>query len=311
LRAHGKRAYVTVNRDNLVQQPLGWLGAWATQLEQQGCVAPGGGMSLAIRVADSVPIDARTALYLLYSNEMQSGEMPLGLDSRIQLISPLWRIPGLGLMAEGPYDVSGHGYSLTVTGRSTENLVGIETIMYAVKPRSIGRGFTIAPLYAEKSINGATERRPKPTADLLAFPPNAAFYSVFYKSWKNEFTAMMVGAPTPVELNRRIKMLKASGRSASCESLDGKICIALPNDVGLAVLVAINVNGSEVFVSRGATVFNAILSSGELHPEIVLPTLEVFRPWNNRPVAVTFDHDYEGILKLVLKGGEVISWRRH
>src|SRR5580658_2795627 len=132
------------------------LVAWATQLEQQGCVAPGGGMSLAIRIADSVPLDARTALYLLYSNEVQSGEMPLGADSRIRLISPLWWIPGLGLMAEGPYEVSGHGYSLTVTGRSTENLVGIETIMYAVKPRSLGTGFTIAPLYADQSLDGAT-----------------------------------------------------------------------------------------------------------------------------------------------------------
>jgi hypothetical protein len=102
-------------------------------------------------------------------------------------------------------------------------------------------------------------------------------------------------------------MLRASGRSASCESSDGKMCVALPKDVGLAVLVAVTVNGSEVFVSRGATVFNAILSSGELHPGIVLPTLEVFRPWNNRPVAVTFDHGNEGILKLVLEGGEVIS----
>jgi hypothetical protein len=311
LRSRGKRGYITINRDSLAQQPSGWLGSWATQLEQQQCVAPGGGMDLAVRIADSVPLDPRTSLHLLYGNELQTGELPLTASSRIRLTSPLWQIPGVGLMAEGPYEVAGHGYSLTVTGKSTQNLVGYETSIYAVRPRPGAVGFTIAPVYADQSVDGATERKPKPTVNLLDFPVETAVYKVFYKSWTNEFTAIVVGARTPAELARRIETLRTSGASASCETLGDKMCVALPTDIGLAVLVAVTVNGSEVNVNRGGTLFSAIAASGEKQPDRVLPTLKVFRPWNNRSVAVAFNRDDGGILKLVLSGGEVISWLKN
>ena len=66
-------------------------------------------------------------------------------------------------------------------------------------------------------------------------------------------------------------------------------------------------NGSEVFVPRGATVFNAIADCGESKPKSVLPALRVFRPWNDEPVAATFNPADDTILKLVLRNGEIIS----
>jgi hypothetical protein len=298
-----------VNRDILTKQPSGWLATWALQLEQQQCVTPGRGFDIATRIADSLPMDPGTSLHLLYANEMQTGELPLNSNTRVRLTSPLWRIPGVGLMAEGPYELTGHGYSLQVMGRSTENLVGVEKITYAIKSRGNVAGFTIAPVYAEQSVDGVTERRSKPTTDLLDFPINTAFYKVFYKSWQNEFTAIVVGARTPVELERHIELLRTADPAAACKNLGRELCAALPNDVGLMVFVAVTVNGSEVFVPRGATVFNAIASAGESKPKSVVHALKVCRPWNDRPVAVAFNPADDTILKLVVRGGEVISWR--
>src|SRR5262249_19941477 len=161
-----------------------------------------------------------------------------------------------------------------------------------------GPGFTIAPIYADRSIDGAMERRPMPTANILEFPADLSFYKVLYKSWENEFTAIVVGARTPAELEESIQQLKASGPGATCATPERKTCTALPKDIGLAVLVSVTVNGSPVFVSRGATVFNAIRSSGEQQPNQVLPTLKILRPWNGRSIPVAFDPGDESVLKL-------------
>src|ERR1700674_2390160 len=35
-----KRVLVTVTRDTLLKQPPGWLSAWTSEIEAQGCLAP-------------------------------------------------------------------------------------------------------------------------------------------------------------------------------------------------------------------------------------------------------------------------------
>jgi hypothetical protein len=307
IKVRGKHAYVTVARDGLAAQAPGWLQAWATQLEEQRCVAPGEGMKLAARIAESVPLNPRTALNLLYSNDLNS-EPDLSAYSRLRVVSPLWQKPGVRLMAEGPYTVEGQYYTLTVTGKSTDNLAGYETTIYAIRRNARQDGYTIAPIYTDRHVEGKTERRPGPAVNYLHLPTEAAFYRLFYKSWKNDFTAVLVGARNPAELDERVKVLQASGASASCDTLHHDMCVTLPKDVGVISLISVTVNGTDLFVSRGIQVFDAIRTDGEPVPRSVLPNLEVFKPWNGRLVAVAFDHTDDGILRLVLQGGEIISW---
>jgi len=308
LKIHGKHAYLTVARDRLAAQASGWLEAWATQLEEQHCLAAGEGMRLAVRVVESVPLDLNTAFDLLYSNELQSSERDLGTYSRLRVVSPLWRKPGVGLMAEGPYTISGEDYTLTVTGKSTDNLTGYETTTYAVQPKTMQAGYTITPIYTDRHIEGKTERRPQPAVNYLRLPASAGFYRLFYKSWKNDFTAILVGARTPAELDERIKILQATGASASCETLHNDMCVVIPKDVGVVSLVSVTVNGTDMSVRRGTTVFDAINEGGEPVPSSVLPTLAVYKPWNGLSMPVAFDHAGDGILRLPLEGGEAISW---
>lgn len=309
IRATGKRGRLTVTRDTLANEPSGWLREWATQMEEQDCVAPGEGLKLADRIAESVPLAPGAALHLLNTDERRSGEVEIGRYTRLQVVSPLWREPGVGLMAEGPYTVTGSGYSLHVTGKSTDNLLGYETAVYSVQPRMTGIGFTIASLYADLRIQGRSEHKPQPLINYLPFPPDAAFYRMFYKSGQNDYTALVVGARTPAELDHRTKMLDASGVLASCAILRGDMCITIPKAVAVNVLVSVTVNRAEVLIFRGGTVFQAIWRAGEHDPKSVLPQLRIRKPWNGRLIPVSFDPGDAAILQFTLSGGETISWK--
>ena len=305
----GKHARVTVTRNSLEKQPTGWLGEWASQLEDHACLPPGTGFSLATRVAESIPLEPAAAFALLYADEKQSGVVDIGPQTRLQVVSPLWREPGLGLMASGPYKVEGSDRSLTVTGKSTDNLLGYEIAQYGVQPRGKGAGYKIAPRYADRHIQGKTERRPQPAINFFQFPPDAAFYRIFYKSYQNDFTALVIAAHTPAALDRRTQILQARGASASCEDLNMQMCVALPKDIGLIPLISVIVNGAEVLLTRGSNVLQTIDNSGPQQPNAVLTHLVVRKPWNGRLIDVAFDHADAAILKLALTGGETISWK--
>jgi hypothetical protein len=309
INVRGKHARVTVTRDNLAAQPTGWLGTWAYQLEARHCLPPGEGMRLAGRIAESVPLEPTAAFHLLYPDDRQTGAVEIDPQMRLQVISPFLREAGVGLMADGPYTIKGDGYSLTVTGKSTENVLGYETALYAVQPNATRIGSTIAPLYADRNVQGKTERTPRPSFNYFHFPADAAFYRLFYKSEQNDFTALIIGARTPADLDQRTRILEASGASASCEKLDGGMCIAIPKEVAVHPLVTVTVNGAEVLMGRGGSVYQAIRRSGEQQPDTVLPRLTVYKPWNGRLIAVAFDPSDASILKLVLRGGETISWK--
>jgi hypothetical protein len=297
-----KRVLVTVTRDTLVKQPPGWLSAWTSEIEAQGCLAPGDGLKLADRIAESLPLDPDTAFHLLHSSELD-----IGPQTRLQVVSPILR--------EGPADdakilnveTAGNGNNLTVTLKPAGNLIGYETAWYAVQPRANRIGFTIVPLSAERHIQGETERRPQPARNYFQFPADAACYRLFYKADQTEFTALVVAARTRAELDRRIKALETG--TASCEKLHGELCVAIPRLIGINPFLAVTVNGSEVMLHWGATVRAAIWQAGEPEDEVVPPHLAVYKLYHGRPVAVKFDRASPAILDLVLTGGEVVWWR--
>ncbi len=307
IRVRGRRARVTVRPSELASQPVGGLGAWAYRLEEQRCVPVGEGMKLAEWIVDSVPLELGSHFRLLYADDRQTGAVDVGPEMRLQVVSPLWKKPGVGSMADGPYSVTASGHSLTV--KSTDNLLGYETALYSLHPRTGGIGYSIDPLYADRHVDGKVDRTAQPVTNYFRFPLDAGFYRIFYKSGQNEYTALMLAGRTPSELDRANKILDASGASASCANVEGGMCIAIPKAVAVQPFLPVTVNGVEVLVFRGGTVFQAIRRAGELQPNRVVAQLRVYKPWNGRLAAVTFDRSDDAILKLVLRGGETISWK--
>jgi hypothetical protein len=158
LKVHGKHARVTVTARSLNEQPTGGLLAWASDLEATHCLARGEGVKLAGRIAESVPLDPATALRLLNTDDRQTGEVEVGPQTRLRVVSPYWRKEGAG-MIDGPTAVAadrGNDRHLIATANYTENLLGTETSLYAVRPKAARAGYTITPLYADIRIQAET-----------------------------------------------------------------------------------------------------------------------------------------------------------
>jgi len=309
MRAKRQRVQLTIAGDLLAKQPSGWLTDWGTRLESQHCVETGDGMKVATRVAESVPVDPGMAFRLLRPDDWRTGKVDLGPQTRLRVLSPIWRVPGMGMMT-GPTSVTGNDQHLIVTSQSTENLAGYERVFYAVVPRAGVAGYTIHVTATERySMGAAVEHPSQPTVDFLKFPAEAAFFRLFYESWQNGFSALIVGARTPAALERQSEILEASGESASCESLKHELCVAVPKEVAVTPMIEVTVNGKEVLVTNPATVESALATAGEQDPKSILPRLVVNKPWNGRLTVVSFDRADAGILRLRLGGGEVISWK--
>jgi hypothetical protein len=303
IQARKKRVFVTVRRDMLVKQPPGWLTSWTSEIEAQGCLAPGEGPKLADRVAESVPLEPNAAFRLLHSSVVD-----IDPKARIQVVSPILRdgsAPDAPLLE--PAETSGNGNSLTVTAKSTANLIGYETAWYQARSKANRIGFTIAPLSAELRIGDETERRRQPATNYFQFPADAAFYRLLQKAKQTEFTALVIGARTRAELEQRVKTLEAG--TASCEKLNGELCITIPKLVAVNQLLAVNVNGSDVLVRWGANLAEAIRQGGERRPDAVLPDLKIYKLYNGRPAPVEFDRASPAVLNLILTGGEILSWK--
>jgi len=196
IRVKGKRVFVTVTRDMLLQQPQGWLTTWAEGIESQGCIAPGEAVILAARIAEALPLDPALAFRILYPQDV----VP---PVQLKVVSPILR-DGTAPDAAS-IETSGDGNTLNLTIKSSDNLIGYENALYAIRPKGSGIGFVIVPLYAERHMQQETERRPQPATNYFQFPSDAAFYRLFVKSGQTDFTALIVAAPTRAELDRRTR----------------------------------------------------------------------------------------------------------
>jgi hypothetical protein len=298
-----QRAVVTVRRDTLVKQPAGWLSAWTAEIEAQRCLAPGAGLKLADRIAESLPLEPNAAFRLLHSSVVD-----IDPKARIQVVSPILRE---GAAPDAPLTetvaTSGNGNGLTVVVKSTANLIGFETAWYEAQPKANRIGFTIAPLFAERHIGSDVERRPQPATNYFQFPPEAAFYRLLFKAEQTDFTALVVAARTRAELDQRIKTLEEG--TASCAKVNGELCVTIPKLVAVNQFLLVSVNGREVPVRWGGTVGEAIREGGERRPDAVLPKLTIHKLYNGQPAPVEFDRASPAILSLILTGGEIVSWR--
>ena len=298
---HG-RVRVTVTRDPLLKQPPGWLSAFAAQAESQGCIAAGEGLKLAARIVESLPLDPRAAWRLLHADDLQTGYVDLGPETRLQVVSPILRE---GPAPDSPIldasNVTGERNRLTLDLKSTPDLVGYETAWYAVQPKAGQIGFAIAPLSAEKHIQGKVEPAAAPATNYLKFGPQAAYYRLFYKADKGDVVEVVLAAPTRAELDRQTQAFNSG--PALCAQVPSQACVVIPKRVALNPFLVIAVNGSETTVPMGSTLRVAA------HLDRVPPELKVYKLYAGRAVPVEFDRSSPEILGLVLNGGEKISWK--
>jgi len=306
-----KSVRIMVSRDALLQEPPGWLSQWSADAEAHGCLAPGAGLEFAMRILESVPLDPSAAYRLLHADNIQKGYIDLGLEDRLQVVSPIMKA---GAAPDAPIvetaSTSGNDRQLSVTLRTTDNLIGVETAWYAFQPRPDRAGTTIVPLAAERTIQGKTEPAASPLTNYFQFSPRAAFYRMFYKTdpADNGITEIMVTAPTRAELDRRTQALTKD--FSLCQKSDPEMCMVIPRRVAVNPFMMVTVNGTEVRLAIGSSVRRAI-QTGQGPPRVqeVLPQLEILKPYNGKLVPVEFDRSRQEILDVMLLGGEHVSWK--
>ena len=308
----GSKLRVSVARDALSQQPPGWLRQWTAQAEDRGCIPPGTGMEFAMRVLESVPLDPSAAYRLLHADKMGQGYVELGAENRLQTTAPImksgnWLDAGVMEIAS----VTGSDRSISVDMRTSDELLGVETAWYTLRPKAEGAGTTIVPLSAEQSVNGKTEPAAGPLRNYFQFAPEIGFYRLIYKAdvgGKGVLTEIVVGAPDRMELDRRTQ--RVLNDFDICKVSDPSLCVVIPRHVALNPYLAVTVNGEETRLGVRATVRGAIFrGGGPQNAEEVLPRLSVRKPFGGKLVPVEFDRGSGAILDMPLLGGESISWK--
>ena len=308
IRQRGKRLRVTVTRDVLLGQPPGWLAGWTASAEARQCLPLGAGLDFANRILDAVPLDPSAAWRLLRSDSIAKGYIDLGLESRLQVRSPIMQEtadPNAPIVQVGP--TAGSGHSLQVTVDYPNAILGWETSWYTFQPRPDHNGAAIVPVSAERTIAGKTVPAAAPLTNYLQFAHSAAFYRLFYKADTagNSVTEIVIAAPTRQELERRTQ---AMNDPTVCRQSDPQVCMVIPRHVAVNAYMMVTVNGAEVRLGVHSLLRSAIEAAGG-RPRDVLAHLAVSKPFAGKLTPVVFDRSKPDIFDLLLLGGESISWK--
>lgn len=295
------RLVFTVFPDALAEQQPGWLAQWSSSLEASRCIPQGSAPRIAAQIVKSVPLPPNSAVHLLHPNSTQSGQVDVGAGMRLEIIGPILKPDA---SPDGPLVTTASGNGLTVSFVAN-NFIGYETAWYAIRPRPHASGFLIMPESAERHLHDQTEKRAEPATNYLRFPPDAAFYRLFYKSGETSYTAILLAGRTWPELERN----SAALAKGSCADVTSGLCLPIPKRVAINPFVSVTVNGSPLSLAWGSRVADAIRHAGERRPAALLEHLYVERQYKGRPVRVEFDPRDQAVLSLLLTGGETISWK--
>ena len=305
-----KQVQLTISREDLLKQPVGWLAEWTTKAEAQGCLAPHTGLVLAMRILESLPLDPSRAYRLLHADNISKGYIDLGPQNELQVVSPVLKE---GLPSDAPIlettSTSGNDRNMTVTVKASSNLIGYETAWYAFRLKPDGTGSTITPLGAERTILGKKEPEDGPKTNWFQFPPQAGYYRMFYKTDPRDsaITEIVVGAATPAELDRLTQAMSTD--NATCEKSGTTMCVVVPRQVAVNPFLHATVNGADLRLNLGSSVRLAILAGGGEPRPADVPNLVVLKPYAGKLTPVEFSHASTAIFDLVLLGGESISWK--
>ena len=301
---------LTISRETLLKQPVGWLSQWTTEAEAQGCLAPHTGLNLAMRILESLPFDPSAAYRLLHADNIHKGYIDLGPQNELQVVSPVHKEGSASdALALETTSVTGSGNHLDVGVKASPNLIGYETAWYAFRLKPDGSGSTITPLGAERTIAGKKEPEAGPATNWFQFPAQAGYYRMFYKTdpADNGITEIVIGAPTPADLDRLTRAMSAD--TATCEKSESTMCVVVPRQVAVNPFLHATVNGTDMRLNLGSSVRVAILAGGGSPRPADVPNLVVLKPYGGKLTPVEFSHGSAAIFDVVLPGGESISWK--
>jgi hypothetical protein len=285
----GSRTILAVDSDTLGKQPPGWLAAWAANAEESGCVTSGAGPAVAERLLESAPQSLNAGYRLMHADHARSGYVDLGPANRLEVVTPILRKgSGPSALEVTNTTVTGTDQSLVVTAKTSDDLLGVETAWYAVRPEGI------TPVSAQTRIQGVVATQPGPAKNLFA-GLTAGAYRLVYKSDQTSVIQMAAS--------------KTALQKASADACDtaGVQCVAVPRFVAVNPYLAVMVNGQEVSIPVGSALRTVIRAAGK-RPEEVMATLRITKRYNGKMAPVQFEPTKPDVLDLVMTGNEAVVW---
>src|SRR5262249_38533555 len=129
--------------------------------ESRGCIASGSASAIEAQIVESVPMNPSAAYEILHPTDIRTGYIDLGPEFRLQVNSPVMQNGASSeeLVASKILSIEeSKGGSLNVDLKASPNLIGYEVAWYAIRPKPREAGYTVAPISAERHVNGQTER---------------------------------------------------------------------------------------------------------------------------------------------------------
>ncbi len=308
VRARRGGLQVQVDRDLLAVSPAGWLLPWAAQLQTKGCLGVGEANGFAELVAGSLPLPLGVADRLLHPDTGAAGYIDLRPGNWMRVLSPILRAgaaPGSSAIeaVEGTQDGQ-----LSVTARSSANLLGYEIAWYTLTPVPQG-GAKIEPLGAESHLGDTVEKSATSRFPYFHLDPAAVFQRVLFltRASASDRDSLFLAARSEAQLETDTAALRETPALCQSEKFRSR-CIVLPQQVALLVFVTVSLQGQEITTRSGTTLGALIGQNTKENPELLVPRLQVSKRFWEKQIPVQFDPHSAAILGLPLGGGEKIFW---
>ncbi len=133
---------------------------------------------------------------------------------------------------------------LTVEVQTSPNSVGFEIAWYVIRPKSAGIGFDVVPFSGGTAHRGRGHAAAAPATNHLQFPPETAFYRLFYKA--EEGTMRDSGTRTHRTEPAYPTLVADQG---VCGRLAGG-CFLIPKAVAVNPDIVVSVNGRQAALPR-------------------------------------------------------------
>jgi hypothetical protein len=274
----------SVSGEPVALAPLQYINEFRSSvigLEENGCLHPGEGETLAVNIAEKLPFQPFIS-YLLHFGAFDVNQfVDLTPDFRLRVVYPT--------------------YSADKDSKTTE-IKGVDTVYYEiVSDQKDGR----------VRISRAIGKDPSQDRLASPFSSSPAYFRLFLRkslSSKNPVTVAIVLSSTDRKnLDEATKQLDADVEP-SCRAVasSSASCVMFPPLTGVNAEIRVRANGKDAYAELGARVDQLL---HELGTDDIPQSVQIRRLFDKRLVSIRVDSDNKDLLALVLMPGDVINYR--
>lgn len=264
-----------------------------SSLQQKGCYSEDGFLTVKTRIVPSLSFPERDTLFYRYSFGSSGGFLDLTPGMRLQIDRAIFR-RGSGTETRGKY----------LGRRSADYRIAVKA-----------GGGTRLFLLRVKSSKGLSPKAVRGLPDATLAPQFASdcvfrlFFLTLFAPSAVERKAVLIGAESSKALSAATELVMRNPR-ISCRNLDRESvdCASFNGQVTVNAYLEVRVNGRLSLLPVTSTLHTLMASLTPSELPAARRTLSIRRLFHGRYVDVRFDRDDPMLSRMILLGGDRISW---